>query len=121
MLKPEEGAERELAPIDDRRREARDDGSERRIRPRRRVLLSAILEMPAGDRTVRMRNLSSTGCLIEIEPPPPVGTLVTFRRGNTIAPGTVVWATQSLIGVEFIRPIHESEVMIHIRRPGAIF
>jgi hypothetical protein len=44
--------------------------------------------------------------------------LVTFRRGNTIAPGTVVWATKSMIGMEFIRPIHQSEVLIHIRKPN---
>ena len=121
MLIPEEGGEPRLPPIDDRRRDDRGDGSDRRIRPRRRVLLSAILEMPEGDRTVKMRNLSSTGTLIELDRPPPVGTLVTFRRGNTVAPGTVVWATQSMIGVEFIRPIHEKEVLIHIRRPGALF
>lgn len=121
MLNPEEGGGPGLAPIDDRRGKNRDDGSDRRDRPRRRVLLTAILETPEGDRNVRMRNLSSTGALIETNRPPPVGTLVTFRRGNTVAPGTIVWATQSMIGVQFIRPIHESEVLIHVRRPGSLF
>jgi hypothetical protein len=108
-----------LAPIDDRRTSDRADGSNRRIRARRRVLLSATLETPKGELQVRLRNLSSTGALIEMAHPPEVGTLVTLRRGRTIAPGTVRWATSVSIGLEFIRPIQESEVLVHIGRPGA--
>jgi hypothetical protein len=44
---------------------------------------------------------------------------VTLRRGKTVAPGTVRWATSASIGIEFIRPIHESEVLVHIGRPAA--
>ena len=109
------------ATVDDRRKEDRGDGSDRRHKPRRRVLLTATLETPQGDRTVKLRNLSNTGALIETDKVQPVGTLVTFRRGNTVAPGTVVWATRTQMGVEFIRPIHESEVLIHIRRPYSAF
>ena len=107
-----------LAPIDDRRTSDRGDGSNRRTRPRRRVLLAATLETPSGDLQVRLRNLSSTGALIEMRQPPEVGTLVTLRRGKTIAPGTVRWATSVSIGVEFLRPIHESEVLVHIGKAG---
>lgn len=103
-----------FAPVDDRRSEDR-GGSDRRRKPRLRVLISATLETPDGERAVKLRNLSSTGALIEIDRPPHVGTLVTFRRRKTMAPGTVVWATRSMIGVEFIRPIDESEVLTHIR------
>lgn len=107
-----------LAPIDDRRNSDRGDGSNRRIKARRRVLLAATLETPKGELQVRLRNLSSTGALVEMREPPEVGTLVTLRRGKTIAPGTVRWATSVSIGLEFIRPIHESEVLVHIGRPG---
>ena len=105
-------------PIDDRRSHDRGDGSNRRRSARLRVLISATLETPDGERTVKLRNLSSTGARIQIDHPPLVGTLVTFRRGTTVAPGTVVWATDSMIGVEFLRPIHQSEVLIHIRKPA---
>jgi hypothetical protein len=105
-------------PIDDRRAMSRGPGSDRRILPRVLVLLSATLETPDGDQAVKLRNLSSTGARIETDRPPPIGTLVTFRRGTTVAPGTVVWATPSSIGIEFIRPIHQSEVLVHIRKPG---
>ena len=106
-------------PVDDRRAMNRGPGSDRRILPRLRVLLSATLETPDGDQTVKLRNLSSTGARIDTDRPPPIGTLVTFRRGRTIAAGTVVWATPSSIGIEFIRPIHHSEVLVHIRKPGS--
>ena len=105
-------------PIDDRRSHDRGDGSDRRRKPRLRVLLSAMLETPDGERPVKLRNLSSTGARIQMDRPPLVGTLVTFRRGTTVAPGTVVWATDSMIGLEFIRPIHQSEVLIHINKPA---
>ncbi len=91
---------------------------DRRRKPRLRVLLSATLETAAGELAVKLRNLSPTGAYVEIDHPPEVGALVTLRRGRTIAPGTVVWATRAEIGLEFIRPIHHSEVLIHIRRPG---
>ena len=118
---PKEGAEAAFAPIDDRRREDRGDGSDRRRKPRRRVLLGATLETPDGELSVKLRNLSNTGALIETDRPPPVGTLITFRRGNTVAPGTVKWATAASIGLEFLRPIDESEVLVHSRNPYALF
>jgi hypothetical protein len=67
------------------------------MKARRRVLLSATLETPNGELEVRLRNLSGTGALIETSRPPEVGTLVTLRRGKTIAPGTVRWATSRSI------------------------
>ena len=118
MSLPEGGIGRGFAPIDDRRSEDRGDGSNRRGKPRRRVLLAATLETPQGELPVRLRNLSSTGALIETDRPVEVGTLVTLRRGKTVAPGTVRWAEPRSLGLEFIRPIHESEVLSHIGRPG---
>ena len=106
-------------PVDDRRAMGRGAGSDRRILPRVRVLLSATLETPDGDQAVKLRNLSSTGARIDTDRPPLIGTLVTFRRGRTVAAGTVVWATPPSIGIEFIRPIHQSEVLVHIRKPGS--
>ena len=121
MLKPEEHSGPEAAPIDHSRREGRGAESNRRRRTRRRVLLKAILELPEGERTVSLRNLSGAGALIEMDRPPPIGTLVTFCRGNTLAPATVKWVDESMVGIEFIRPIDEAEVLVHIRRPFAIF
>ena len=105
------------AAIDDRRKKDRGDGSDRRRKPRLRVLLNATVETQDGEQTAKLRNLSPTGAQIEMDRPPAVGTLVTFRRGNTMAPATIVWARGSAIGLQFIRPIHQSEVLIHIERP----
>ncbi len=92
--------------------------SDRRRKPRLRVLISETLETAAGEVAVRLRNLSPTGAQVEMDHHADVGALVTLRRGRTVAPGAVVWARPGEIGLEFIRPIEQSEVLIHIRRPG---
>lgn len=107
-----------IAPIDDRRTADRGDGSSRRRNPRRRVLLTAMLETPRGECTVKLRNLSSTGALIEMDHPPEIGALVTLSRGKTRAAGTVKWVANKSIGIEFLRPIQESEVLVHVTRPA---
>ena len=104
------------ATIEDRRCEDRGDGSGRRRAPRRRVLLAATLETPAGERAVKLRNLSSTGAMIELDRPPGEGTEVVFRRGGIVARGLVVWAAGSLLGMHFAAPIDEGEVLIQIGR-----
>ena len=104
--------------IEDRRSADRGDGSDRRRQPRLRVLLAATLGTPSGDRAVRLRNLSQTGALIEVDPQPPIGTPVVFKRGKTVAPATVVRALPGSIGIQFDEPIRESEVLVHIGKPA---
>jgi hypothetical protein len=106
------------APVDDRRSQDREQGSGRRRAPRRRVLLAATLETPAGERTARLRNLSSTGAMIELDKPPAEGTEVVFKRPGISVRGIVVWASGSLIGMHFAAPIAEEDVMIQIGRRG---
>ena len=104
--------------IDDRRSRDRGCGSDRRRAPRLRVLLSAALETPTGEQVVKLRNLSSIGALIETDRPPELGAQVVFKRGRTHAPGRVVWTTESQVGVQFVTPIQEAEVLIHIGKPS---
>ncbi|WP_085217729.1 PilZ domain-containing protein [Allosphingosinicella indica] len=85
---------------------------------RARVLLSAVLRTGLGDTQVRLRDMSSTGALIESGKPMPVGSEVIFIRGATAVPARVAWAGHGKLGIEFAEPIDEAELLVHIgRRP----
>ena len=89
--------------------------TERRSRRRSRVLLSAILETPAGNAFVKLRDFSCTGAQIESDMIFPVGSELVMCRGEARIPGRVVWATETRFGFEFLDPIDEAELLVHIR------
>jgi len=84
---------------------------------RARVLLAAKLRTPEGERDIRLRDLSCKGALIECREPPTTGSKVTFVRGETVVPSRVAWTAGNRVGLAFVRPIQESEVLVHIARP----
>ena len=92
------------------------DASNRRTR-RSLVLLAAKVTTPRGPIDVRLRNLSQNGALLEADAPPTVGTELVFERGKTLAPARVAWSSDGRFGIEFLRPIEESEVLIHVGKP----
>ena len=104
----------ELGPVDDRRGADRGDDSNRRRSPRRRVLIAGLLDTPAGSLEVKLRNVSSTGALLETAAPPAMHSRVTFRRGTMIVPGQVVWVRAGACGIHFDSPIDEAQLMIPI-------
>lgn len=98
-----------------------DDSSKTQNRRNKRSLVLIAARLGIKDETVevRLRNLSCNGALLESDAPPPVGAEVVFERGETVAPARVAWVSGSRFGVQFYRPIEESEVLIHIGRPKA--
>ena len=94
-----------------------EDGVHNRQSKRSLVLLSAKLKTRAGDLDVRLRNLSQKGALLEADRCPEVGGDVVFERGDTVVPARVAWVSAQRFGVEFLEPIEESEVLIHVGRP----
>lgn len=86
---------------------------------RARVLLAAKLRVAGGgDIDVRLRDLSRKGALIECREGLGVGDRVVFSRGSTVVPARVAWSGGGRTGLEFLRMIDESEVLIHVtRRP----
>ncbi len=54
---------------------------------------------------VRVRNLSTTGALIEGADLPPVGTEIFLRRANLEAAGTAVWSEAERAGLSFRWPV----------------
>lgn len=92
------------------------DGTEtgKRKSKRARVLLSATIRTADGEFPARLRDLSQRGALLETANPPAVGSDITFARGETVVPARVAWVGGNRIGLEFVRPIDEHEVLVHI-------
>ena len=88
----------------------------KRTAKRSRVLLTAKLRTPLGDIEVRLRDLSQRGALIEVNDEFREDDQVVFTRGDTIVPARVAWAGGGRVGLEFLREIEESEVLIHVTR-----
>ena len=91
--------------------------SQNRRTKRSLVLIAAKLRIGGESAEVRLRNLSCNGALLERDEPPSVGSDVVFERGETIAPARVAWVSGKRFGVQFNRPIEESEVLVHIGKP----
>jgi len=81
------------------------------------VLLSAKVRVDGKETDVRLRNLSQRGALLEGEEPPEVGTILMFERGRTRVKARVAWSKEGRFGVEFLKPIEEREVLVHVGRP----
>lgn len=84
---------------------------------RARVLLTARLRTVRGEVDARLRDLSCKGALIECSETFSVGDEVVFTRGQTIVPARVAWTGGKRLGLEFLRMIDESEVLVHVGKP----
>lgn len=99
-----------------------DDGAEKGTQEKKRskrslVLLAAKVHVDGVTTNVRLRNLSQNGALLEAAVVPPADTKLTFERGATVAEARVAWVSAGRFGIEFLTPIHESEVLVHVGRP----
>lgn len=103
------GAENFPGETSDRQRSAK----------RNRVLLAAKLRTKHGEMDARLRDLSRKGALIECGGPLEVGDEVVFSRSTTVVPARVAWVGGNRIGLEFMRMIEESEVLVQLGRPSS--
>ena len=92
------------------------DAGNRRAK-RARVLLSGVLKTATSEIPAILRDLSSSGALVDCRKPIAVGTDVTFVRGETEVPAKVAWAGTGRLGLQFAEPIDETELLIQISRP----
>lgn len=90
--------------------------SKRKVK-RARVLLAAKIQTAKGEMSVRLRDLSQKGALIECDSPPPVNSEVVFSRSQTVVQARVAWSAGGKAGLQFHEPIDESEVLVHVARP----
>lgn len=96
---------------DDQGREPHNRSSKRSL-----VLLAAKVRTGAGIEDVKLRNLSQKGALLEGQSLPAVGSELVFERGQTVAKARVAWVSDTRFGIEFLEPIEESEVLVHVGR-----
>jgi hypothetical protein len=88
----------------------------KRTAKRARVLLAARLRTSAGEVEAKLRDLSQKGALVECREALPVDSEVVFSRGKTVVPARVAWSSAGRIGLEFLRPIDEGEVLVQLGR-----
>jgi hypothetical protein len=93
-----------------------DNGDTKRGNKRSLVLLTAKVKADGAETEVRLRNLSQKGALLEADLPPKLGTDLVFERGETKVKARVAWVSDHRFGIEFLVPIEESEVLVHVGR-----
>lgn len=84
---------------------------------RSQVLLSATLEHGGASQSVKLRNLSEEGALVEADKLPIEGTAVTFCRKELCAQGRVVWVSGSYAGIAFAEKLQPEQVLRHVPAP----
>jgi hypothetical protein len=89
--------------------EGSDSSSEHRIAARANLMLAASIEGPGFNASVRIRNLSETGALLEGPDLPPVGSSFRLSRLKMHIAGTVVWLRAPRCGVRFEGPTSVSD------------
>lgn len=78
----------------------------KRAHERTRMFITANLSSATTVGSVRVRNLSITGALLEADNLPAVGARVKLRKGDLSATGKIVRSVGRLVGVHFERPIN---------------
>lgn len=81
------------------------------------VLLAASVEVDGVVVSVKLRNLSEEGALIEGEKLPPEGSVTFFERNDLRLKSRVVWVEGLYAGVAFARPLKSEEVLRNVPKP----
>jgi hypothetical protein len=85
---------------------------------RSNVFLTATLDTGAGSVPVRIRNLSSTGALIDGGGLPPPGAKVRLMRGRLSAAGELSWQARKQAGLSFEGEINVDEWVQRLGHAG---
>lgn|GEM_PF-1678831 len=94
-----------------------DGQPDERRSPRFSVLLVARLVTTWGERTVKLRNISATGAMIEGDRIPPAGTDILLQRGALELFATIMWTSDKQAGLEFEAPLTEAELWMQVNAP----
>ncbi len=81
------------------------------------VLLAATIEVDGVPQSVKLRNLSEEGALIEGERLPVEGSTCFFQRNDLRLKSRVVWVHGRYAGVAFARSLRSEEVLRNIPQP----
>jgi hypothetical protein len=91
--------------------------SQNRRSRRSPVLLTATIYVAGLPVTVKLRNLSEEGALIESDRLPPEGTETVFERNDMRLKSCIVWVQGKYAGVAFDTPLKREEVLRQIPAP----
>lgn len=96
-----------------------DESSSTQNRKSRRsnVLMSASLELSGTSLTVKLRNLSADGALVEGDKLPVEGASILFRKGDLSMPGNVAWVNGRQAGVSFAQKLNPEQLLRHVPVP----
>ena len=75
--------------------------SDKRELPRSNLFLAAVLHTRTEQATVKVRNMSPRGAMVESPVLPPPGTLIHLIRGALCSEATVIWRSDKQCGVHF--------------------
>lgn len=81
------------------------------------VLLAASIEVGGAAVTVKLRNLSEEGALIEGDHLPPEDSTTFFSRNELRIKSRVAWVAGRFAGVAFARPLKREEVLRNVPKP----
>ena len=81
------------------------------------VLLAAAIEVAGKPVSVKLRNLSEEGALIEGEGLPVEGSSTCFKRNELRVKGRVVWVHGRYAGVAFDEPLNPEQVLRNVPAP----
>ena len=98
-----------------------DESSPTQNRKSRRsnVLMAASLELSGTSVSVKLRNLSAEGALVEGDKLPIEGASVLFRKGDLSMAGTVAWVKGRQAGVSFAQKLEPELLLRHVPVPRA--
>lgn len=96
-----------------------DESSQTQNRRNRRskVLMTATLELSGSALTVKLRNLSAEGALIEGDDLPVEGSKLVFKRLELSVPGRIAWVSDDRAGVTFNTKLAPEAMLHHIPAP----
>lgn len=93
------------------------DVTQNRKARRSNVLMAASVESDAGTASVKLRNLSREGALVEGADLPSAGAAVLFRKGDLVRRGSVAWLKGARAGVHFDEPLDPEMLLHHMASP----
>lgn len=91
--------------------------SQNRKNRRSNVLMTASLELSGTSVSVKLRNLSAEGALVEGDKLPVEGSSILFRKGDLSMPGRVAWVNGRQAGVNFAQNLNPDQLLRHIPTP----
>jgi len=91
--------------------------SQNRKNRRSNVLMSASLELSGTSLTVKLRNLSAEGALVEGDKLPIECASIQFRKGDLSMAGTVAWVKGRQAGINFAHKLDPEQLLRHVPAP----